>query len=320
MKFYLVLLIVSIFSSVCFAEDSKFSGFVDFQYRWIEDYSSYKTGFQIYDAAFYYQKNLNTQTLFFIDAPVSSKEPDVSGSTVVSSNELELWQGKAQMYLSHQYQNSTFYFGQFDSVFGVEANDTLHNPLPIEGIMNQQLPSVHRGVMLTQEFKEQDIKLDIIAGNQESSGYDNKRPLEWGLNAFKKWEHIHASLGYLYSRDSGQNNEMANFIASFFLNKIKVDVEYSWVRKISNLKDTVGGSIRLSMPVKEGREYQFLAEQADEVNSLARQRLFVISGSEELMKVVKLKIGVGLRQNWETTYEDKSSDQAMFTSSLLYSF
>ena len=35
---------------------------------------------------------------------------------------------------------------------------------------------------------------------------------------------------------------------------------------------------------------------------------------------LKLKVGVGLMQNWQTSFADKSSDQAMFTSSLLYSF
>lgn len=303
-----------------FAEEVKFSGFVDFQYRWIEDDSSYKTGFQIYDAAFYLQKNIGTQTLFFVDAPLSSVDPNTSATPVESSNNLQLWQSKAQVYLSHQFARTKFYVGQFDSVFGVEANDTLHNPLPIEGLVAQIVPSVHRGIMVHHNFKKYDFNLDFIAANQESGGYDRKKPLEWGVNFFKKWEHIHASLGYLYSRNSGSNNELVNFISSFFLNKIKIDIEYAWIRKALTNKDSVGGSIRLNMPVDKELSYQLLVEQADEINGLARQRLFVLSGSKDLMSSLKLKVGVGLMQNWQTSFADKSSDQAMFTSSLLYSF
>ncbi|MCH2533549.1 MAG: hypothetical protein MK008_03800 [Bdellovibrionales bacterium] len=58
-------LLICMTSVSALAENIKFSGFVDFQYRWIDDDDSYKTGFQIYDAAFYLQKNIGTQTLFF---------------------------------------------------------------------------------------------------------------------------------------------------------------------------------------------------------------------------------------------------------------
>ncbi|MCH2533550.1 MAG: hypothetical protein MK008_03805 [Bdellovibrionales bacterium] len=266
------------------------------------------------------KKILALKHFFFIDAPLSSVAPDTTTTPVESSNNFQLWQNKAQVYLSHQIEKTKLYVGQFDSVFGVEANDTLHNPLPIEGLVAQIVPSVHRGVMIHHNFKKYDLNFDFIAANQESGGYDKKKPLEWGVNFFKKWERIHASLGYLYSRNNGSNNELVNFISSFFLNKIKIDLEYAWIRKALSNKDSVGGSIRLNMPVDEDLSYQVLVEQADEINGLARQRLFVLSGSRKLMSSVKLKVGVGLMQNWQNSFDDKSSDQAMFTSSLMYSF
>lgn len=319
MKFISILVILFSVSNL-WANSLKFSGFVDFQYRWIEDDSSYKTGFQIYDAAFYVQKNISTQTLFFIDAPMSSVDPNVSGGDVESSNNFQLWQNKAQIYLSHQFEKTKFYVGQFDSVFGIEANDTLHNPLPIEGLVAQVVPSVHRGVMVHHNLKAYDMSVDFIAANQESGGYDRKRPLEWGLNFFKKWDFVHSSIGYLYSRDRGQNNEMVNVISTFFFDEIKIDVEYAWIRKAFTEKDTVGGSVRLNMPVNSKLSYQFLAEQTDEINGMARQRLFVVSGSQNLMSSLKLKVGVGILQSWQASYSDKTADQSLLTSSLVYSF
>lgn len=304
------------------ANDLKFSGFIDFQYRWIDKDTNYKTGFQLYDAAIYFQHNLTTQTLFFVDVPIRSTAPeDINGDgRLQATNDFEFWKNKSQMYLSHQLNHNTIYLGQFDSVLGVEANDTLHNPLPIEGLMSQVFPSVHRGLMLNHELRFLATSFDFIVGNQESSGYDQKKPLEWGVNMFKKWEHIHASIAYLYSRDTGKNNEIINLVTTLFFNQIKIDLEYGWIKKAINPKQTVGGSLRMTMPVNESLSYHLLIEQADEINSLSRQKLFVLSGSKSLLTVLKLKIGVGLLQTWKASYDDKLSDQIMFTSSAIYSF
>ena len=158
----------------------KFSGYVDIRHSSysIKDNPSVtsgnpESGFSIEEAAVYvnYEKN---KVSLLLDMPIRrQKDIDVNSSAAVpnqSSNaNLAIGYDRAQLFLKYNADVVNFYLGQFDTIFGVELNDSKDRKFSKTGIVyDYTLPVTHTGIMI--EYTPSAFYLKGFAANPNNKG------------------------------------------------------------------------------------------------------------------------------------------------------
>src|SRR5262249_40361750 len=116
------------FATIQLGQDVTLSAFADAQLLWGE--GGQNSGFTLNDGALYVGRN-HQNNEFLIDlafsgtnVPNPNNIPNVNRGGASPSN-LMVSDSKTQVYIGHKYANSIFWrVGQFDGLYGYEANDT----------------------------------------------------------------------------------------------------------------------------------------------------------------------------------------------------
>ncbi len=133
-----------------------------------------ESGFAIEDGAFYvnYEKN---RVSFLLDAAIRrSKDSDTNPASAVpnqsSNNNIALAVDRSQMFLKYKIVDGFYFdFGQMDTPFGVELNDSKDRIFGKTGLVyDLTLPVTHAGAFL--EFSKNGFSAKVFAANPNNKG------------------------------------------------------------------------------------------------------------------------------------------------------
>ncbi|PWU19084.1 MAG: hypothetical protein C5B49_06290 [Bdellovibrio sp.] len=234
------------------ASPLKFSGFFDFRYSTfsapqdpnVVDAHS-ESGFGLEDAAFYmnYEKD---RVSFVMDLAFRrGKTYDLNPTVAPPHNEsnfstFALGVDKSQLYLRYKVLDSLIFdFGQFDTVYGVEVNDSKDRVFGKTGLVyDLTLPVTHTGFMA--EYANNGFSVKALAANPNNKGSNGTSPTqdtntEYGVAAGYSNEVIRGQLGYMArpiatADGTGMaSRSLVDVTAGTTLGRYSLDLEYSMV-------------------------------------------------------------------------------------------
>ena len=259
-EFLSFLAIIACINSAAHASDLatvspfKFSGFVDMRY------SNYKadsnpnvtkanaeSGFGIEDGAVQANYEKNRFSAILDIAFRRGKEADIilpgySGTTVPNQsndNRLSLAIERSQLYLKYKLSDDfAVNFGQFDTIFGVEVNDSKDRIFGKTGLVYDSItPVTHTGAMI--EYANLRTSIKFFAANPINKGSNGTSPLgedqtEYGAALGYSNEKCRAQIGYMSrptSKASSGRGDRTLLDATLGVNvgSFVLDFEYSLV-------------------------------------------------------------------------------------------
>jgi hypothetical protein len=238
----------------------KFSGFFDARYSGFSagsdpnvenDHS--ESGFGLEDGAFYVNYDKDKVALVVDIAFRRGKASDVADTTPAAPNASENanltigWE-KSQIYVRYKMtDNLVFDFGQFDTVYGVELNDSKDRVFGKTGLVfDYSIPNTHTGFML--EYLRDGFYGKAFAANPNSKGSNGTsssgdESTEYGAALGYANEHVRGQLGYMTRPMNDLNGgrgerTLMDLTMGATLGRFIVDFEYSMVNDPSKNKLT----------------------------------------------------------------------------------
>ena len=228
----------------------KFSAFVDLRYTSFSSKDNLtvanahaESGFGIEDGAFYlnYEKN---KVVAVVDVAFRrGKDSDTNPSTIPnqsSNSNIAIGVDKSQMYLKYNLRENLYVnFGQFDTIFGVELNDSKDRLFGKTGLVYDSiLPVTHMGAML--EYSANDVTAKIFAANPNNRGSNGTSAAgdensEYGAAISYSKNNFRTQLGYMARpvlRANGGSlagRNLIDFTAGVTAEKFSLDFEYAIV-------------------------------------------------------------------------------------------
>lgn len=149
-------------------------------------------GFTLNDAAIYLSKDFGSGFAAMIDLPFMT--PDG-----VANNSVQFGEEKAQAFVQWNAGMFTTKFGQFDTIFGVEQNDSKDRFFADWGLAKSAIvPVTHTGALFGLGFEHFMIR-GLIADPKNTSTQTNTN-MEFGLQGRFDWSPMYVSLGALYNQ------------------------------------------------------------------------------------------------------------------------
>ncbi|MGE0763607.1 MAG: outer membrane beta-barrel protein [Bdellovibrionales bacterium] len=211
------------------------SGYVDVQMQWNRgavdlnsavEMPGETSGFAVYQGTMMLSDEFEKAELV-IDIPFRQStniETSISGGVTVTSstNAFELATRDAQAYVKYQFDQSWFWqFGQFDSAFGLEGNDSVDMMFAQFGILQPFTPNTHTGLQVGYSFLP--FHMTVLVANGDSRGLQqDNQSAQAGIRFGWNQEPMQFSIGALYTKTEGQyrlnGGEMVDYDANILLN------------------------------------------------------------------------------------------------------
>lgn len=229
----------------------KFGAFFDFRYSAFEANKDpevsddrAQSGFGLEDGAIYanYENGKLAAVADLAFRRGYDKDTGVN-STTSQSNDSSFRFGvdKSQLYLKYKAaENLTLDFGQFDTIFGVEVNDSKDRVFNKTGLVYDYLmPVTHTGAML--EYSMQSITAKAFAANPNNKGTNGTSAAgdensEYGAAVSYASDAYHGQVGYMSrsinkaGSDIKGDRSLIDVTAGTSMGALSVDLEYSSVR------------------------------------------------------------------------------------------
>jgi hypothetical protein len=200
----------------------KINGFADGQLEYTKEQAS--RGFFLNDAALYVTAGGEKVSLF-VDLPFS-------GGT--ANNDFSVGTGKAQAYVTLKPANGfEFSMGQFDTIYGLELNDTKDVVFTSQGLVfAAALPTTHQGAMVA--YSTQGVTVKALVSNPNNQGILNDNNPEYGAQvSYAHGDQFNLALGYLAHNQRGAagTDTLVNFVAgaNFGMINVGAEVDYNKV-------------------------------------------------------------------------------------------
>lgn len=229
------------------ASPFKFSGFVDARYSTFdakknpnETTARAESGFGIEDGAVYANYDKDRFAMVVDIAFRRGKSSDVGGANGNASDNAVIGIGldKSQIYMRYKLTDSLVVdFGQFDTIYGVELNDSKDRNFGKTGLVyDQTLPVTHTGLMV--EYLNNGFYGKIFAANPNNKGSygvsaANDTNTEYGAALGWSNENFRAQAGYMtrpISKADGTGNEdrtLMDVTAGTTWGAFALDAEYN---------------------------------------------------------------------------------------------
>ncbi len=219
-------------------EPVKIRGFVDAQYKWQKSQDN-TTGAVINDGALYFTHKTG-DTELFVDLPFAYSNQGVTydANGVAQTNNSFLVGGtKPQAFISHTMGSTKLQLGQFDTIFGLELNDSPDIVFSTQGILfANMIPLTHTGAVVSHAFGPVTVK--AVAANSVTgkgdAGAQLKGKGEYGATVGYTDQMFRASVGYLTGRIVSTNatlqDKSRNFtdlVVGGTFGSFLIDVEYA---------------------------------------------------------------------------------------------
>jgi hypothetical protein len=168
-----------------FADDVKMSGFVDANYRW-RNLGQSSEAFRISDGALYFSKDMSNAKVM-IDLPFSG------GSS--TTNTFSIATTQAQAWISHKCDwGITTKFGQFDGIFGYEANDSADRIFNLSGLLATGTPVTHTGLLFNYMFTDM-TGMNFYVSNPPNTGALGGDNMDYGLQFNTSFDALKINFG-----------------------------------------------------------------------------------------------------------------------------
>jgi hypothetical protein len=239
------------------ASPFKFSGFVDARYSTFDAKKDpnvanahAESGFGIEDGAVYANYDKDRFAMVVDIAFRRGKSSDVGGANGNASDNSTIGIGldKSQIYMRYKLTDSLVVdLGQFDTIYGVELNDSKDRNFGKTGLVyDQTLPVTHTGLML--EYLNNGFYGKIFAANPNNKGSygvsaTNDSNTEYGAALGWSNEHFRAQAGYMTRPISDANDDgfedrtLIDVTAGTTWGAFSLDAEYNILKDPS--KDTL---------------------------------------------------------------------------------
>lgn len=188
-------------------------------------------GFLINDAALYVSKEFGNNTAF-IDLPFNSSN-DRAGATSAPNSGFLFAVDKAQAYLAHDRGSLVFKFGQYDTFYGVEANDSRDRFFTEEGLVKHYiLPSTHTGVQGAFIVDNAQTKLTFRGqiANPNGQGLLGKDNPEFGLQGRVDAGPIYGAFGLSIHESktaaTDKTGMLIDVMGGFAADKLRIEAEF----------------------------------------------------------------------------------------------
>tara|TARA_Y100001935_G_C17308570_1_gene514074 strand:+ start:2685 stop:4118 length:1434 start_codon:yes stop_codon:yes gene_type:complete len=219
-----------------------FSGFADIRYSnyTVKDNTSLRgqdeSGFLMADGAAYGSYKGDKLSIYG-DLPFRRSHT----SNVSSDAAIELGKDKAQFYMSYDFhENFSAQLGQFDTIYGVELNDSKDRLFGTAGqVYSNTLPVVHTGLLLDFHMDGAYAKALIAnpsdRGSYGAAGTNKDNNTEYGLALGYSNDMIRGQVGYLsrpwldIDGTSMSNRSLLDFILGATFGHFSIDLEYNMV-------------------------------------------------------------------------------------------
>lgn len=271
---YLFILVIGIASLAHAAETAmevspfKFSAFADIRYtnfhvenNPLVSSGHPESGFGLEDGALYANYDKDNLSAVMDIAIRRGKDFDTNNTAQKpnqsSNNNFAIGTDKSQLYLRYKINPAlAFDFGQFDTIFGVELNDSKDRIFGKTGIVyDNTLPVTHTGLMLEYSFLENYYLKGFVANPSNKGSFGSSangdHTAEVGGAVGASSSAYHAQIGYM-SRSINQatglssgDRTLVDILAGGVLGKFSVDLEYTRVSDpnkntltASNVNDT----------------------------------------------------------------------------------
>lgn len=224
------------------AEPVAVTGFVDAAYRTRSVLDSSQRGFFINDGALYLDHKSGDSEMK-LDIPFSTGTTTLDGvNNSFASNTINLFQYKGQAYIGYKLPFGVrMKVGQFDALFGYEANDSVERKFSGFDLVSYSFLSfTHSGVNFGYDLP-MGISIDAVVGNStnsDSSTFSNPggtegadRKHEMGIIVSYKNAMFHGGVGYKSDdaslvTDREKNDKTLMVLAGVNIDKATADVEF----------------------------------------------------------------------------------------------
>lgn len=225
----------------------KFSGFVDARYSTFTankdpnvTNAHAESGFAIEDGAVYANYDKDRLAMVVDIAFRRAKSADIGGADGNASQNANIGIGldKSQIYMRYKLTDSLVVdLGQFDTIYGVELNDSKDRNFGKTGLVyDQTLPVTHTGLML--EYLNNGFYGKIFAANPNNKGSygkstSNDQNTEYGAALGWSNDHYRAQAGYMtrpISKADGTGNDdrtLLDVTAGVTFGALVIDAEYN---------------------------------------------------------------------------------------------
>jgi hypothetical protein len=263
-------------SPALFAENAapKISGFLDAQYQYRK--KAIDPGFVLNDGALYLLGEYGA-IKGLLDFPFAGAVGEDSSFTFAKE--------KAQAYLTWTATEKwDFTVGQFDTVFGFEANDSKDLQFTTPGILFENLlPTTHLGGMMEFTMSDITIKALVSNANNKSRMFNGTEATasseypEFGAQAGYADEMFHVSAGMLHHQQKGPAgaSNLYQVMAGVALDPITVEAEFD-VKKVGSSDAGMGGLLNV---VFSATEELSLAARAEFIRKVPEGAYEVMNGT-----------------------------------------
>ncbi|MBX7231373.1 MAG: porin [Bdellovibrionales bacterium] len=232
------------------AASYKFGGFADLRYSNFNakdnpsegTTSKDDTGFILEDGAFYGTYNKENVSVFLDVAFRRKKKLDYDTSAtqrnISSTSDFALGVDKSQLYLKYKLgSHFSVDFGQFDTIYGVELNDSKDRIFGKTGIVyDYTLPVTHTGVMAEYTQAGYFAKTFLANPNNRGSLGSGDGRMEYGAVVGYGNDFIHGQVGYMArtltnAAETGvSTRSLFDVIVGTTLGSFALDLEFNQVR------------------------------------------------------------------------------------------
>ncbi|MBI1862384.1 MAG: hypothetical protein HYR96_15840 [Deltaproteobacteria bacterium] len=213
------------------AADTKVSGFVDAQYHWKSDGTG--DGFTVDDGAVYINSEMGVCSAT-VDVPFQSKA--ASGAFSIATN-------KMQAYVGHKYNMGVGWkMGQYDTPFGLEANDANNRVFVRKGIVGTNiLPVVQTGVLI--DYAIGGTKLNLLVGNEHDKGTNpaGGQP-EFGAVVNMAFGSMNLDLGFLGQSKTAGMTYLIDAVLKYGMGQLNIGVEFAMKNDPTSPTSTAPGA------------------------------------------------------------------------------
>lgn len=174
----------------------RFGGFADLELALFNKSQFPSQGFTLNDAALYLDKDFGRG--FSASADLPFQTPDGTGAAASTTSAFAFASGKAQGYA--QYLNAGFAakFGQWDTIYGVERNDSRDRFFLDPGtIKSNFVPATHTGLLLS--YSVPMVTFRGLVANPHDTGSMSQQNPELGVQARFDMNGFYAAAGFLYN-------------------------------------------------------------------------------------------------------------------------
>lgn len=183
-------------------------------------------GFTLNDAAIYVSKDFKSDVTAFVDLPFYSE-------LVPGSSRFVFAEKKAQAYLAIRRLPVAVRLGQFDTIYGIERNDSRDRFFADNGVVKEYIiPDTHAGLL--GGFSSHNNGIDfvirgLIANPSDQTNLANNNP-EFGAQFRLEGARGYGAFGFLLNEaknvPTNSTNMLINAVGGFAFDKFRIDGEF----------------------------------------------------------------------------------------------